>query len=532
MKIRILTSLNLLVWLCVIGVAFSCNNKKQNVDFLITNVSIIDGVESEPFIGVIGISADTIAFVGTSSRNIEAKHSFDGTNLIACPGFIDPHTHALGDLQGNVNNQNINYLTQGVTTVVVGNDGSGPFDLKKASDSFSQKGIGTNAAFLVGHGVVREAVMGLENREPSQKELTEMKSLVIKAMDAGAFGFSTGLYYAPGSFASTEEVIELTKEVKPYGGIYDSHIRDESSYTIGLMAAVEETLEIGRQTGVPIHFAHIKALGVDVWGNSMDIINKINEARESGLRVTADQYPWSASGTHLENAVINRWVMAGSEDQYYERLSNNKLLPKISDEIKENIRKRGGPESILITGDYSEPEFIGKNLKELSDSLNIDPVILSLRIARNKGARIASFNMNEEDIKAFMKQEWVVTSSDGTKGHPRKYASFPRKYEKYVKQEKVLSLNEFVSKSSTLTAEIFGFERRGKLEVGYFADIVLINLDKYSQLADFQSPEKISSGVEFVFVNGKIAINEGLYTGVLNGRMLRKNQEALILNTP
>ena len=503
----------------------SCNKKTIKVDTLIKGGKIIDGTNQAAIIGDVGITADTISFMGPARDfNVVADMVVDAMGLTVSPGFIDPHTHAWVDLRSEDGNKNLNYLTQGVTTVFLGNDGGGPFDIDAATNDLNPNGIGTNAVFLVGHGSVRREILGMSDAAPTEEQLEAMKALVRKGMETGGFGFSTGLYYAPGSFATTEEVIELTKEIAAYAGVYDSHIRDESSYNIGLIGAVKETIEIGEKSGVPIHFAHIKALGVDVWGKSVEIIKLIEEAQARGLRVTADQYPWRASGTNLQNAVISRWVMAGGDEAYYARLNNPKLLPRIRAEIKENIRKRGGAESLLITADYKDEEMIGLNLGEISERLSLDPVEATLVIAKNGGARVASFNMNEDDMKNFMTQDWVMTSSDGSKGHPRKYASFPEKYQRYVVDSPVLSLETFVYKSSSLAATTFGIKKRGEIKVGNYADIILFDEESYKPLADFSEPENLSEGVRYVFVNGKPALADGEPTADLSGRVLRKNE--------
>jgi N-acyl-D-aspartate/D-glutamate deacylase len=501
----------------------SCNQSNITIDTLVKDGKILDGSGEASFIGDIGIRADTIVFVGNSDEyRLQVINTIDATGLTVSPGFIDPHTHAEVDLTSEDGNSNINYLMQGVTTVFVGNDGGGPFDIEAASSNLNSRGIGTNVAFFVGHGTVRNEVIGREDVSPDSAQLASMKSLVRQGMQTGAFGLSTGLYYVPGSYATTEEVIALTKEIVPFGGRYDSHIRDESSYNIGLINAVKEVLEIGEKSGAPVHFGHIKALGVDVWGKSQEIIDLIEEAQSKGIIVTADQYPWNASGTRLQNALVNNWVKAGGDEVYYQRLGDQSLLPKINSEIKENIRKRGGAASLLITGGYIDESIIGMNLQQISEKWEMDEVAAALRICKNGGARIASFNMNEEDIENFMVQDWVMTSSDGSTGHPRKYASYPRKFQKYVLENEVISLEEFVYKSSALVANTFGITKRGMLKDGFYADIIIFDEDKFKAIANFSEPELLSEGIEYVWVNGDITIEKGTRTNKLKGRVLKK----------
>lgn len=492
------------------------------LDALIINGLVYDGSDSPGQIMAIGIKDGRISFVGDHrSADLEADQTIDAAGKIVVPGFIDPHTHSLSELQSSEFNANLNYLTQGVTTVFVGNDGGGTHRIAALSGELESRGIGTNVAFLVGHGAVREAIIGREAREPVPAELTKMRELVLQAMKEGAVGLSSGLYYAPGSFATTNEVIALARAAAQYDGVYDSHIRDESTYNIGLSAAIEEAIEVGRQAGLPVHIAHIKALGVDVWGQSGKVISLIEEARSEGLQITADQYPWRASGTHLGNAVVPRWVMAGSAEKYQARLRDSKLLPEIEEAVNENIRRRGGAESLLIV-DCPAHEYEGKTLAEVAQSEGLDPVDAALDILRLGSTRVVSFNMNMEDIGNFMAQDWVVTSSDGNDGHPRKYASFPRKYSKFVIEKRLLSTHSFVHRSSGLTADIFGLEYRGYLKPGYFADIAIINPENYGPQADYFHWNTLSSGVEYLYVNGVLAIERGVSTLALTGQALRK----------
>lgn len=502
---------------------YSCGSDTLEVDYLIKEGTIIDGTGEASFVGDIGLLGQKIVFIGNSdTANIETKNTINVKGKVVSPGFIDPHTHSYGDLKNEEHSSNINYLTQGVTTVITGNDGSSPANIDEAFTLLDQLGIGTNVAFLIGHGTVRRSVLGDENVQPSEKQLAKMKGLVDEAMIAGAYGLSSGLYYAPGSYAETGEVIELAKSAAAHGGIYGTHIRDESTYNIGLLSAVEEAIQIAREASIPLNLSHIKALGVDVWGQSEEVIRLVEDAQKDGVKITADQYPWRASGTHLENALINRWVMAGGEVEFSRRLDNSSLLPRIRAEIKENMRKRGGPSSILITADCRDTTMIGFTIEQLAARYEKDPVEVALMICRNGGARIASFNMHEDDIKSFMQQPWVMTSSDGTKGHPRKYASFPTKFHKYVMEEKAITLESFVRSSSDLVATSFGIQHRGRLAEGYFADVLVFDLAQYRPKADFSNPEVLSSGVNFLFVNGDLVIENEIYNGTLAGQLLKK----------
>lgn len=495
---------------------------KINADYIIENGIVYLGDNTEGKAVDIAVLGENIVYIGNVSRRVKAKTVLDATGLIVAPGFIDPHTHSLIDLQSdNVSQrENTNYRMQGVTTVFNGNDGYGSADVAMISKDLTAKGIGTNTAFFAGHGAIRRQVMNNDNRAPTQAELDSMKALINTAMDAGALGLSTGLFYAPGSFADTDEIVDLAKIAAAKGGVYDSHIRDESTYNIGVEAAIEEVLEIGRRADIPVHIAHIKALGVDVWGKSVPIIASIEKAQAEGVRVTADQYPWPASGTRISNALIPRSLKAGGQEKYMARLNDPALQEQLSLDVAANLRRRGGASAVLITDKNSQ--WRGNTLEEVASLNDMTPVDMAIQIARDGDAKIASFNMSEDDIKNFMRQDWVMTSSDGDQGHPRKYASFPRKYEIYVRDKNILPINAFLYKSSGLVADTFNICERGYLKLGYKADIVIFNPDAFKAKADFQNPELLSEGVKYLFVNGALVVENGVSKNILSGRALKR----------
>ncbi len=316
-------------------------------------------------------------------------------------------------------------------------------------------------------------------------------------------------------------MVQLAQVAAQHGGLYDSHIRDESSYNVGLLAAIEEAIEIGRRGGLPVHIAHIKALGADVWGESEAVIERIEQANAAGLRVTADQYPWQASGTHLDNALLPRWIKVGTQDEFLARLKDPSLQQRLRDEMSNNLRRRGGAEALLIAAGPI-PGAIGKTLGQYAEERGAQPIDTALDMFPQGRTRVISFNMKPMDIENYMRQPWVMTSSDGTHGHPRKYASFPMKYRKYVREKPVISLAEYVYRSSGLVAETFGIINRGHLRVGYFADIGIIDLERYGPRASFESWNVLSEGVEYLLVNGEIAIDGGKLEADNSGRVLLK----------
>jgi len=496
------------------------NNAQKKVDLLITNGSVYSGESEQVQKLDIAICQQVICGLYPSGKHkVSAEKIINAQGKIVSPGFIDPHTHSLAELLSNDKNHNLNYLTQGVTTVINGNDGGGPVDITAMKARLEKNGIGTNTALLVGHGSLREQVMGREERYASPEELKKMSTLLTKAMEAGAVGLSTGLYYVPGSYANTDEVVSLAKIASQYHGIYDTHLRDESTFNIGFTAALDEAIDIADKAEIHLHLAHIKALGVDVWGQSQQAIEKIEQAQKNGTSISADQYPWLASGTKLRSAVMPKWVMADSTEAFHQRLNQADLATRLSQEITENIRRRGGPDSLYITA-FKDETLIGLNLLQVSELQKLPVVATAIWLVQQGEVRVASFNMSPKDVERFMVQPWVVTSSDGTDGHPRKYASFPRKYQSYVVDKKLLTIAEFINRSSAKTAHILGFTDRGILKVGYKADVIVFDQQTFAPKADFNQWNNYSAGVEQVIVNGELVIENGQYLGNLAGEFI------------
>lgn len=483
---------------------------------------VYDGTSEQAQNVDVFIDGDEIVFVGDGeAANLSGETIIDAAGLIVAPGFIDPHTHTTSDVLFGTDSKALpGYLTQGVTTVVSGNDGGGPSDIAGALNAVDERGVGPNFALFTGHGSIRSEVMGRDNRAPTQTELDHMRDVLRTALEAGALGLSTGLYYVPASYAATDEIIDLAKVAAEFGALYESHIRDESTYSIGLLGAIEEAIEIGRQSGAAVHIAHIKALGVDVWGQSEAVVAAIEMAQSEGIAVTADQYPWSASGTRISNALIPNWAKADSDEAMFERLRAPENQERLRIEITENLRRRGGPDAILLVARANDAP--SRTLTEEAAALGLDPIQAAIDIVLEGDSRIASFNMQDQDIERFMRQPWVMTSSDGTNGHPRKYASFPRKYRTYVAEKSVVSLADFINRSTRLTADTLNLCQRGRLEPGYFADIVVFDPNTFGPVADFSKPSELSDGVIHLLVNGEFAISDKQIVPKLHGRAVRR----------
>jgi N-acyl-D-amino-acid deacylase len=494
----------------------------DQVDLIIRGGTIYTGSDA-PFVGDVAVSGDRIRAVGRrlphrTSREVDAR------GLIVAPGFIDPHAHIGDQLQAEDARTRLvpAFLMQGVTTAFIGNDGGGNPDVSAVLGSAQARPVGINYAAFVGFGPVREAVIGEADRSPTPDELMRMRQMVAAAMCQGALGLSTGLFYAPQSFAATDEVVALAREAGERGGTYDSHIRDESSYSIGLAAAVDEAIAIGREGRLPVNISHIKALGVDVHGQSQAIIDRIEAARRAGQQVTADQYPWSASGTSLAAALVPRWAHDGGRAALLRRFDDPGVAERLRGEMAENLRRRGGAESLLIT----EGQYRGHRLAEVARMIGAEPVAAAIAVIRVGDPAVASFNQTEEDIAAFMRRPWVMTSSDASGGHPRAYGSFARKYADYVRRRNVLSLRDFIERSTALPADTFRIADRGRLRPGAFADVVIFDPEAYAARATYEAPTLLAAGVRMVIVNGVPAVEDGRLTGAAAGRGLAQTPPA------
>lgn len=520
-------ALTALVW-CI---ATSASNPR--VDIVIHGGTIYTGAEGAPFVGDVELTGDRIVYVGRP-RGTAAGEVIDARGMIVAPGLIDAHTHPDSYIRSPDPKARLNlpWLTQGVSTVVIGVDGYGTYEVARDAHALEASGIGTNIVPFVGFGAIRTHVLGQDARAPTSAELAEERRLAAKGMCEGAYGLSTGLFYPPQSFAKTDEVAAVASESGKRGGMYDTHQRDESNYSIGLLASTREAIAIGKSAGTPVHFAHLKALGVPVQGQAPALIATIEAARRAGQVVTADQYPWLASGSSVDAALVPGWAMDGGYKRLLARFDDPATMARLKSAMADNLRRRGGAGALLLTA-QGQP-WTGKTLAEMAATWQLSPIDAAIRILRTPnatgdgpaGSDVASFNMVDRDVDLIMKQPWVVTSSDGSDGHPRQYATFPRLYRTYVVDRKVITLRQFIRRSTGATADMYRIPQRGYLRPGYFADVVVLDPKGYAPRADYLHPRETSVGVVALFVNGRRALTDGTATGAATGRALLRPRPA------
>ncbi len=493
-------------------------------DYVIRGATIYDGTAVPGKKADLAIKGDRIVAIGTFEVKGNPK-VINAEGLILAPGFIDLHTHSDNEILQPATRSNLNYLTQGVTTIVTGNCGFGPVDVAAYYKKIDEDKAGTNVVHQIPHGTLRQQVMGNVNRPPTKEELEKMKALVEKGMKDGAWGFCTGLIYTPGTYSQTEELIELAKIASAHKGFYASHIRDEGT---GLLASVAETLEIGEKANIHVHISHMKASGRKAWGKSADAIALIEQARKKAQKVTADQYPYTASSTSLSATVIPTIYREGAQKDLIARLDDPEQGPKIRQAIEERLGGRDGGKAIRIAGYKKKPEWQGKDLATIAEQEKKSVVDLAIEIERNGGASVVNFGMSEEDVRLIMKQDFVATASDGsakvpndTIPHPRSYGCFPRKIGYYCLEEKVMPLERAIYSATGLPADILKLRERGYILKGNFADLVVFDPKTFRDTATFDKPHQYATGVRYLFVNGVLTIEDGKYTGALAGKALR-----------
>ena len=498
-------------------------------DIIISNGTIVDGSGQESYQADIGIVDDRIVKIGSLSGS-KSIQIINAENLIVSPGFIDSHTHAIRGIFDVPTAESS--LLQGVTTLTDGNDGTSPFPIEEHYQEIENTEISPNWAVFVGQGTIRQEVMGLENRDPTASELSQMKEMVKEAMEEGALGISTGLFYVPGSFSSTSEVIELSKVASRYGGIYISHMREEA---VDILKSINETINIGIKAKIPVQITHHKIIGKENWGLSKETLKLVDNAIKDGVQVSIDQYPYTASQTSIR-ALIPQWAQAGGRIELLQRIDDPKTRKLIVDGIIERIlfdRGGGHPKNIFISKSSWNTSLEGKNLAELCIERNLEPspynaAMVVFEIIKGGGASAVYHAINSDDVDLIMQHPMTSIASDGPmtvfgvgSPHPRTYGTFARVLGSYVRERNILSLEEAIRKMTSLPAQILSIDSRGLIQEGYYADITIFDASTVTDKATFEDPHQYAEGIYSVLVNGLIVVENGAHNGNKPGRVLR-----------
>ncbi|MDH4064199.1 MAG: amidohydrolase family protein [Acidobacteriota bacterium] len=494
-------------------------------DIIIRNGRVLDGTGNPWYRADIAIRGDRIVAMGRLG-DARATTVVDAGDRYVTPGFIDVHSHAGPGLLTEALRHGQPILAQGITTVLVNPDGGGPVDLAGQRMSYEAQGVGLNVALFVPHGSIRRQVMDMSDRDPNPAELAQMVDLARQGMQAGGVGLSSGLYYAPGSYSTTSEVVAMARATAPFGGVYSSHIRDEADYSIGVVAAAEEVIAIAEQAGVVGVVSHMKALGPASWGLSKTLVERLDAARARGVQVFADQYAYEASGTGIVGALMPRSAQVGGRDAMMRRI-RGELRGEIRQDVKTNIARRGGADTLLISRYAADPSIEGQRLSELAAKAGVAPEEYALQLLEKGDASLVSFNMSEEDIERIMRQRWTMTCTDGDlvplgqgKPHPRAYGAFPRKLKRYVRERGTLDIADAIRTMTSLPATVFGLKDRGQLRAGAYADVLIFDLAQVEDAATYQEPHQLARGMQDILVNGRWARKEGQFTTSLAGRVV------------
>ena len=506
----------------------------QRYDVLIRGGTVYDGSEAPGRKADVAFRGDRIVALGRIPASARATTVIDATGLIVAPGFIDPHSHAAPNIQTAKLAAALPILRQGITTVMINPDGGGPADIRQQILDLETHVPGVNVIPLIGHNAVREAVMGNVARKATPAEQAKMEGLVTSAMRLGAFGMSDGPFYIPAKYSDTAEIVGLAKAAARFpNAFYTSHVRDEGNYDVGVVAAVEEVITVGREAKIPAVVTHIKVLGPQVWGKSAEVIAHINKARAAGLQIWADQYPYAASGSNLMASLIPGWAQEGGAKALATRLENPELRQRIRAEMAPNLARRAGPGAIMIRHFAADPSLDGKRLDEIARMQGKDPLDVAINmLRRGDGVPTVSFNMSEADVEALMRQPWTMTSTDGglpvfgeTSEHPRAYGAFPRKLRNYVLDKPVIPIERAIHVATGLPAKVFAIPDRGVIRRGAFADVIVFDPKTVRDKATYAQPHAYAVGIDYVFVNGRAALAKATPASERFGRVLLRKHD-------
>ncbi len=534
-------------------VAHGQAQEPASFDVLITGAQVLDGTGNPWVYADVGIRDGMIAAVGDLA-DAPAERVIDARGKVVAPGFIDLHSHGAPGLASPDERRRAatNLVTQGVTTVVINQDGRSPVDIGAQRSLLQDLRTGPNAILMVGHNSIRAEAMGDDYRRlATPDEVQRMRELARAGMEAGAFGMSAGLEYVPGRWSNTDEVVSVVEEIVPFGGVFIEHERSSGTSPMWwrpsqdepgpptMLNSIQETIEIGERTGATVVATHIKARGANYWGSSGAIIAAIRRARDRGVAIFADQYPYATSGSDGNVSLIPEWAV-GADDEtaddpdYAEALRATLADPERARMLRQDIAYetefRGGAENIVVF-DYPDRTLIGRSVAEIADERGISTVEAAIQLQlegmrdRRGGGRLRSFSFSEEDIENFSAQPWVATASDGGISlpedgpaiHARFYGTFPRKIREYALDRGVLSVENAIRSMTTLPAQILGLRNRGQVREGFVADVVVLDLEQIRDMATFTDPHQYATGIDYVLVNGSFVVDEGSPTGMLPG---------------
>lgn len=541
------------------------------LDLIIKNGTVIDGTGNDRYEADIGIKGKSICKIERDIRE-DAGSYIDAGGYIVSPGFVDIHGHS--DFTLFINNRGESKIRQGITAEAVGNCGftAAPvteehFDdllqylantvvltdkqkmnwkwgsQRKFLSSFSGEGLSYNLAPLAGHGTIRVAAMGFDKRKPTEKELKSMVSLLEKEMESGLFGMSTGLEYEPGSYSEMEELIEMCKIVKKYDGIYSTHMKSEGNY---LLDGIREAVEIGGQSGVSVEISHLKAAYKSNWGKVKDALKLIDEASENGIEIGFDVYPYTAYGSGLID-LMPPWIKTGGPKKMIEMLQDDDIRSRVIADMKRDGEEWENP---MIMEDWDKAvkiamlkteknkKYEGCTINKVAGDMECSPfeAVISLLIQEEAAVKCIYFAMCEEDLETIMKHPKAKFCTDGravatygelSRGsvHPRYYGTYPRILGRYVREKKIITLEDAVRKSTFLPAQKLNIKNRGQIGEGYYADIAIFDPISVTDVGTFDNPHRYPAGIEYVIVNGSVVIDKGEHTGRLPGVILNRKAD-------
>lgn len=505
---------------------------QEKPDIIITNGRILDGTGNSWFHADVAVKGDKIVFIRKGLvAQFPSSMVVDAKNMIVSPGFIDVHAHIEGGIFETPTAKN--YIYDGVTSVVTGNCGGAADDIGNFFRRLDSMGTSINIATLAGHNNIRRMGMGLENRNATPDEMKKMEEYMVKAMKDGAVGLSSGLIYLPGMYSPTAEIVALAKIAAEYGGVYATHMRNEG---LKVHEAIDEALTIGREAKIPVQISHFKVAGKANWGRSTETLDMIINARNQGFDVTIDQYPYTASSTNLA-VTLPDWALEGGLDSLRGRLKNNEQRKKILDGMQENLKASNRKDyTYAVVANFGpDSSFNGKSISQINLELGKKKKVINeantiLDMLEKSNAQMIYHTMNEKDLVYFMKYPFNMPAADGGvsngKGmpHPRGYGTNARVLAKYVREDKVIKLEEAVRRMTSLPARKFGLKERGLLMEGMKADILIFDENTIKDLSIYENPHQYSQGISYVLVNGKIVIDQGHHNGVKSGRPIKLNQ--------